>query len=73
LRVLLPNKEVTAISIPEEIIFLDALKLICEKRQYDHRDYVLAFENSKKKIEEIDMTLQCRQCEDIKEVILQRG
>jgi hypothetical protein len=73
LRVQLPNKENTAIHVQEEWVMQEVLKVICEKRQFDPRDYLLTMENAKKKEEEIDLTMQFRQYDDLKEVALKKG
>jgi len=50
----------------------EILRHICEKRQFDFRDYYLTYENAKKKQEEVDLTLQFRQYDNLKEVTLQK-
>lgn len=73
LRVQLPNKENTVVQVQEEWVMQEILRVICEKRQFDPRDYRLTYENGKKKEEELDLTLQFRQYDSLKEVTLQKG
>ena len=51
----------------------EILKHICDKRQFDPRDYFLTYETPKKKDEEVDLTMQFRQYDDLKEVTLHKG
>jgi len=58
--------------VNEEWVMQEILRHICEKRQFDFRDYYLTYENAKKKQEEVDLTLQFRQYDNLKEVTLQK-
>ena len=73
LRVQLPNKENTVVQVQEDWVMKEILKHICDKRQFDPRDYFLTYETPKKKDEEVDLTMQFRQYDDLKEVSLHKG